>query len=682
MENNIIILPEDLVDKIAAGEVVERPASVVKELVENSIDSGAKNISVEIKNGGIKFIRVTDDGSGMDEKNSELSFQRHATSKIKSVDDLYRIKTLGFRGEALPSIASVSLLDTLTRTQESLSGTRIKIEGGVIKDKREAGAPIGTSVIVREIFYNIPARRKFLKSILTETRHIIDLLTKFAIAYPEISFKLISDGRELFDFKGLPHPLTPPLHKCGEGDKGGEVQPFRAIPQGEPPSQQVDATPNYRERIRDIFGKDQTEKMVEIKTGTETETEKEHRKINISGFLGKSEIARSNRAELYLFVNRRPIVSRSLYHAVQSGYGELLPKGKFPFAIIFIEIDPGLVDVNVHPTKSEVRFSDEKGVHDLVYTKIKECLTSPQVIPALQTAETDKAESQAVKAWLREKEVEPSVTETGTGTETETGTEKERIQESFFGGELVKHEYEPPKRESVKREEIESKGSLQVEPSKTNSSPAVGRVRWLDSAHHKMTAEKRTEVGGVNLWQLADTYILSQVKGNLMVLDQHAAHERILYEEAMKNLTQKPASSQQILFPTVLELSPKEFQTFEANKELIQKLGFEIKSFGGRSILVTAVPLVVKNKSGELFLKEILAELEEEEKVEKNKLKAVAKSFACHAAVKSGDRLSQEEMSSLAHQLFATEEPYSCPHGRPTVVKISLDELNKKFGRG
>jgi DNA mismatch repair protein MutL len=621
MENNIIILPEDLVDKIAAGEVVERPASVVKELVENSIDSGAHNISVEIKQGGIKFIRVTDDGSGMDEKNSELAFLRHATSKIKSVDDLYRIKTLGFRGEALPSIASVSLLDMLTRTQESLSGTRTKIEGGVIKDKREAGAPIGTSIVVREIFYNIPARRKFLKSILTETRHVIDLLTKFAIVYPEISLKLTSEGREIFDFK---------------------------------------AVDNLRQRVADIFGKNQIEKMVEIKTETVTETEKEHITTNIGGFLGKAEIARSNRAEFYLFVNRRPIVSRSLYHAVQSGYGELLPKGKFPFAIVFIEIDPGLVDVNVHPTKSEVRFSDEKGVHDLVYSKIKECLTSPEVMPTL----------------------------TETGTETVAG--KERIQGGFFPRlgrdlrreELVKHEGETTKVEGVKEKEAEPKA---------DSSPAVSGIRMTEQKEgFRMTGKDssggvrtgvQTPREGGNLWQLADTYILSQVKGNLMVLDQHAAHERILYEEAMKNLTQKPASSQQILFPTVLELSPKEFQIFEASKELIQKLGFEIKSFGGRSILVTAVPSVVKNRSGELFLKEILSELEEEEKVEKNRVKAVAKSFACHAAVKAGDKLTPEEMGSLIHQLFATEEPYSCPHGRPTVVKISLEELNKKFGR-
>ncbi|MCJ7576891.1 MAG: DNA mismatch repair endonuclease MutL, partial [candidate division Zixibacteria bacterium] len=509
----------------------------------------------------------------------------------------------------------------------------------------------GTSIIVREVFYNIPARRKFLKSILTETRHIIDLLTRFAVAYPEISFKLISDGRELFDFK---------------------------------------AVNSLKQRVGDIFGKNQIEKMVEIQTETGTETETGHKRLNISGFLGKPEIGRSNRAELYLFVNRRPIVSRSLYHAVQIGYGELLPKGKFPFAIVFIEIDPGLVDVNVHPTKSEVRFSDEKGVHDLVYMKIKESLTSPEVMPTLSklpesTMPQASASHDILRGWeprLREVTTSEDITPTSSAppkaesfdlpvaelpkTKGEEGIHRKQTQKSFFKEEVV----EP---ESPKAQEIEEKKIPLSE-------------RPLEQVEDKLVefakVEKKVDAGAGNLWQLADTYILSQVKGNLMVLDQHAAHERILYEEAMKNLTQKPASSQQILFPTVLELSPREFQTFEVNKELIRKLGFEIKSFGGRSILVTAVPTIIRNKSGELFLKEILTELEEEEKVEKNKLKAVAKSFACHAAVKAGERLTQEEMSTLLHQLFATEEPYSCPHGRPTVVKISIDELNKKFGRG
>jgi DNA mismatch repair protein MutL len=617
MENNIIILPEDLVDKIAAGEVVERPASVVKELVENSIDAGAKNISVEIKKGGIKFIRVTDDGVGMDEKNSALAFQRHATSKIKEVDDLFQISTLGFRGEALPSIASVCFLDILTRTEENLTGTRLKIEGGIIKERKQMGASFGTSVVVREIFYNVPARRKFLKTVMTETRHIIDLLTRFAIAYPEISFKLKSDERELFSFKG---------------------------------------TSDLSQKVSDVFGKNQMEKMVKIKTEDEKPTPQDP--VDVTGFLGKPEIARSNRAELYLFVNRRPIVSRSLYHAVQAGYGELLPKGKFPFAIIYIQIDPKLVDVNVHPTKNEVRFADERRVHDLVYAKIKESLTSPQIITDIRTTE---------------KKEEPFQPDTSRKIIYPYQREKPYPQES--------QQTEPSAFSSQRVDDQESTQKSFFSEAGEKLAQGLTEERTRVEKEKEIPEEKRVEPGATNFWQLADTYILSQVKGNLMVLDQHAAQERILYEEALRNLTQKQASSQQVLFPTVSELTPKELQILEEHKELIGKLGFEIKHFGGRTILVTAVPILIRNKSGEIFLREILTQLEEEGKVEKDKVKAVAKSFACHGAIKAGDRLTQEEMHGLVRQLFTTDEPYSCPHGRPTVIKLSLEELNKKFGR-
>jgi len=716
MLNDIIILPEDLIDKIAAGEVVERPASVVKELVENSIDAGAKNIIVEIKTGGIKFIRVTDDGVGMDENNSVLAFQRHATSKIKTIDDLFQIVTLGFRGEALPSIASVSFLDMLTRTKDDLSGMRIKIEGGIIKEKKPMGAPLGTSIVVRELFYNVPARRKFLKTILTETRHIIDLLTRFAIAYPEISFKLKSDEREIFSF---------PAHvRAG-------VQPFRASPQDKPQPQredvsqlqredvsqsQQDQQENLQKRVVDVFGKDRAEKMIEIKTETEKKQEKQpvravvqplpqqvkseisqqinglnrfnaadsglvlskvegRRTADVSGFLGKPAICPSNRAELYLFVNRRPITSKSLYHAVQSGYGELLPKGKFPFAIIFIEIDPSLVDVNVHPTKSEVRFADERGIHDLVYARIKESLTSPLTIPDIKTTEI-KAQSDQPLQERREMGFS-KMPFTDNQVMRSVHQKVEPLKPTSFSSPKIEEE-------DISQKSLFSETQRELEPSaqKPNDELPISTPKTQDSI--LKTGEGKGGVSGIgraNLWQLADTYILSQLKGNLMVLDQHAAHERILYEEALRNLTKKQATSQQVLFPTVTDLTPTEFHVLEVNKELIQKLGFEIKYFGGRTILVTAVPILVRNKSGEVFLKEILTHLEEEEKVEKDRIKAVAKSFACHAAIKAGERLNQEEMDHLIRQLFATEEPYSCPHGRPTIIKLSLDELNKKFGR-
>lgn len=613
MNNKIEILPEDLVDKIAAGEVVERPASVVKELVENSIDAGAKNISVEIKKGGIKSIRVTDDGAGMDEKNSALAFKRHATSKIKGVDDLFQISTLGFRGEALPSIASVCLLDMLSRTAEDLSGTRLKIEGGTVREKKQTGAPVGTSVIVRELFYNVPARRKFLKTVLTETRRVIDLLTRFAIAYPEVSFGLESDDRELFNF--------------AKAD-------------------------GLRQRIGDVFGKNQVMKMIEIKAGDEQPT--------INGFLGRPEIARSNRAELYLYVNRRSIVSKSLYHAVQAGYGELLPRGKYPFAMIFIQIDRHLVDVNVHPTKHEVRFSDERRVHDLVLNRIKEAFGSAQTIPELITPEK------------REDPFRPgAIRRTGSSFQTE----KRYPQQTQHMGPSAHGQSKQAD------QELTQESFLSKTPEKAADIPSGDRAEVVAPKETGQAARQKVEPGAGNYWQLADTYILSQAKGNLVVLDQHASHERILYEEALRNLTGRPASAQQVLFPIVSELSPQEYQIFEEHKELIRRLGFEVKHFGGKSILVTAVPTLVRNKSGEVFLKEILTQLEEEGRMEKDRVKAVAKSFACHGAIKAGERLNMEEMQGLVKQLFTTDEPYSCPHGRPTVIKLSLDELNKKFGR-
>jgi DNA mismatch repair protein MutL len=575
--------------------------------VENAIDAGAKNIGVEIRKGGIKFIRVTDDGAGMNERNAALAFERHATSKIRRVEDLFEISTLGFRGEALPSIASVSLLDMLSRTAEDLSGTRIKMEGGTAKEKKQMGAPVGTSVMVRELFYNVPARRKFLKTVLTETRRVVDLLTGFAIAYPEISFRLQSDDRELFSFA---------------------------------------KTDGLRARIQDVFGKSQVERLIEI--GAEDE------QPAVLGFLGKPEIARSNRAELYLYVNRRSIVSRSLYHAVQAGYGELLPKGKYPFAIVLIRIDPHLVDVNVHPTKHEVRFSDERGVHDLVVERIKETFGSAQTMPEFSTGRggEDGLYPHAFRktgSVSQSRETYPQETP-GIRPSQKPGPEG-LAQRSFLS-------------ETGEKSEDESAGE-HAEQVKQKETPG----------------EQKIEPGALNYWQLADTYILSQSKGSLMVLDQHASHERILYEEALRNLTGRQAAAQQVLFPAVSELSPREHQILKEHEELIRRLGFEIKHFGGRSVLVTAVPTLVRNKSGEVFLKEILTQLEEEGRVEKDRVKAVAKSFACHGAVKAGERLNMEEMRCLAKQLFSTDEPYSCPHGRPTVIRLSLEELNKKFGR-
>lgn len=594
MPAKIKILPPELVSKIAAGEVVERPVSVVKELVENSIDAEATEILVEIKSGGIKYIRVVDNGCGMSKEDVELAFTHHATSKLSSFDDLNRILTMGFRGEALPSIALVSQMELITTPRRDASkhapaGTQANVEAGQIKSIKETGAPEGTSITVRELFYNVPARRKFLKSKSSETKQIIDRITTFALAFPRITFKLKVDNREIINL-----PKTEEL----------------------------------KERIGDIFGSQIYDQMLELNVDYDF--------LQIKGFLGKPEIARPNRAEVYLFVNQRNIFSKSLYHAILSGYKDLLAKGQFPWAVVYINLPPDLLDVNVHPTKREVRFSNEKQMYELVFSAVHKTLNTGLVIP--------------VYSDIREK---------GLTTDVEThGHASQKIRER-------------PLEYSTSGEKI---SSLQHE--------------FLTEVYKEMktapAGEKKIEkesFASANLWQLSNMYILAQVKGDLVVMDQHAAHERILYETALKNLTAEQASTQHLLFPIVTELSPKEFMTFEENQEHIKKLGFELKPFGGKSVLISGVPPLPKIQSGENFLKEILIDLEERIKAGGDKIKSIAQSFACKGAIKAGEKLSLEEMNSLFDQLFATKEPYSCPHGRPTLIRIPVEELNKRFER-
>jgi DNA mismatch repair protein MutL len=638
MSIKIKILPQELVNKIAAGEVIERPVSVVKELVENSIDAEATDISVEIKSGGLKYIRVVDNGCGMVKEDVALAFTHHATSKLSSFEELNRILTMGFRGEALPSIALVSQIEVITKSRGVLqyaptsspspltspyptdplkdkgedksrdtlpyvsskdkgisqyaptNGIQVKIEGGNIKSIKEVGAPEGTSITVRELFYNTPARRKFLKSQSAETKQIIERVTTFALAFPQISFKLKVDNREIINLK-----------------KADEL----------------------KERIGDIFGSQIHNEILELNTDYDF--------LQIKGFLGKPELARSNRAELYVFVNQRNIFSKSLYHAIVTGYKDLLPKGKYPWGVVCLNLPPDLVDINVHPTKKEVRFSDEKQIYELLFTAVYKTLNTNLVMPVYSDIKekivTSDIETHSNASLLRERS-------------PEYPGEKEKIksiQQEFLAEVYKGMKVSPPK-----------KGEKREEPASTIA----------------------------NLWQLHNMYILTQVKGDLIVMDQHAAHERILYETALRHLTTESASSQHLLFPIVTELSPSEFMTFEENSDLIKKLGFEAKPFGGKSVLISGVPPLPRIQNGEVFLKEILSDLEERLKAGGDKIKSISQSFACKGAIKAGDKLSLEEMNSLFDQLFATKEPYSCPHGRPTLIRIPIEEFNKRFERG
>jgi DNA mismatch repair protein MutL len=610
-EKNIIILSDDLVNKIAAGEVVERPASVVKELVENSLDAGAKNILVEIQSGGVKLMRVLDDGSGMSAEDAQVALSRHATSKIKSVDDLYQIETLGFRGEALPSIASVSFLELVTKTRESLAGTLIKVEGGKIKEKKETGAPQGTSLTVRELFYNTPARRKFLKSKITETKHIIDLVTAYALAYPEISFRLRSDNRELFNLKKREYLF---------------------------------------QRIEDLWGKDFLSSLVQIKAETQDP--------QFTGFVGKPEIAKSNRAEIHLFVNSRPVFSRFLNHSIRTGYGELLPQGKFPVAFVFIQIDPQKIDVNVHPAKREIKFSQERQIYNLVHLSVKKSLGTLKTTPTLTqmnevVGTSEKETGQRIRAKDSMK---------FTGKKDDLPTQRE-IKEF----DRKEKEFTPQQEKILS--EIYSEHSLRKDE----------KLKQKEVHPSEIFVEKK------NFWQVFDSYIITQGEDELIIIDQHAAHERILYEEANANLTRSKATSQQLLFPSVVELSPSEYFLLDNNLSLFAKLGFEIKPFGGKSVMIHAVPSLLKNKSESLFLKEVLVDFEEKLKTETEdsdpsyRIKSIAQSFACTVAIKAGERLKPDDMSGLYKRLLTTQNPFSCPHGRPTLIRFPLKELDKRF---
>jgi len=547
MGSRIKILAESLINKIAAGEVVERPASVAKELVENSIDAGATRIVVETKGNGTQLIRVGDDGEGMSRDDALLAVQRHATSKIQRDSDLDSISTLGFRGEALPSIAAVSRMVVETRRAEDLGGTRVTIEGGMVKDVTDIGRGAGTTVTVRDLFFNTPVRRKFLKAPGTEMRHVTQAVMNLALAYPRIAFTLLHDGRHLLD---------------------------------------LERHDSYLSRLREVFGKDLMERTVPLVHNTDA--------LHIEGILGRPEIAGGAKPHQLFFVNNRPISNRTLLHAVLAGFETFLLRERHPFFIIFLRMDPGLVDVNVHPVKREVRFTDERFIHDQLFNAVKLSLRAGGVLPT--TSPLDRL---------------------------------------------------------VERPSVE-----------VRSRP-----------------EGRPEEAPISMWQLHRRYILANIKGGLIVVDQHAACERILFEEAMHNLSGKAGSGQQLLFPETLKLNPVQMQVLEEILPLLELMGFGIRGFGKGTVIVDAIPAGLKRWENGKVLIEMVDEMIETGGVTFRLKERLARSYACKSAVKDGDRLIQEEMQILIDRLFATGDPFSCPHGRPTLVKIPLEELDKRFGR-
>lgn len=576
---HIRILPEHLANQIAAGEVVERSASVLKELVENSIDAGAGRVQIHLRGQGRELIQVVDDGEGMEKGDLLLAFERHATSKIATLDDLFEIRSLGFRGEALPSIASVSIVEMRTRTATSAVGTLLRLEGGVVVAEEPCACPSGASVAVHSLFFNTPARAKFLKSATTEFQHILATFKRFVLAFPDISWSLFHNDASVFQ-----------------------------LPQA-----------GIEERLSDLFGSGFLEKLLPISY--------ERERLRIWGYLGKSELHRKSRGDQYIFLNKRPIQNRLIHNAVTVGLDTYLPPGEWPFYVLFVELDPRSLDVNVHPAKAEVKFDHENLIHSAVRQAVRQALGDLRVetIPLRETPP-------------RVRPPHPIDLHGGSALPRDL---REALQpyEDLFGADAVV----PP------------------------------------SAAAKKTPEPSALP--VDIWQIHNKYILSQVKSGLALVDQHAAHERILFEKAKRALQGQSLNSQQLLFPLLIELSPEDDLLLRDLLPELARLGFAIREFGPRAWSLDAVPAGLGHASEVSLVTELLDEYRESREAKLEPQEALAASFACKTAVRSGDPLSPAEMNALIDELFATEFPYTCPHGRPTVIYLTLTELDRRFRR-
>lgn len=597
--SKIKLLPLDLTNKIAAGEVVERPASVVKELLENSLDAGATQITIVAKDGGRALIQVVDNGSGMNREDAQLAFQRHATSKIATAEDLEAIQTLGFRGEALASIASVSQITMKTMEPGATEATVVEFEGGTQTDVGIAAGTPGTSIAVKNIFFNTPGRRKFVKSATAEYRQILTVVNRFCVGYPAIYFTFVHNDEIILDM---------------------------------PPASSLE------ERVFTLYGSRMRDALVTLHDQGPA--------CQISGVLGKQSTVRSSRGEQFLFLNSRYISDRSLNHAIISGYGEILAHGGFPFYAVFLQVDPTRVDVNVHPSKMEVKFADDRLIYALLRNAVKQTLNSNAVIPVAN----DFARAIPVMTWPAAPEMPAS------------GQSSDSSHAPFPPPDFrAKH----PGRQ------------LGLELPRPQPPATENSVELTSEAQNKLY--ERT-----NVWQVHNRYIFSQIPAGLVIIDQHVAHERILYEQALEAFTKQEPASQRLLFPIVIEFNAEDFEIANEILPFLAKIGFALKPFGHRTLLLEGVPPGARYSTNLQDGKVILQIIDEYKRGKREKLEIrenIAASFACHSAIRSGDRLTLASMNALIDQLFATKAPYFCPHGRPVIVNIPLEELDKRFGR-
>lgn len=724
----IVILDENTANQIAAGEVVERPASVVKELVENSIDAGSSNISIEINNGGISMIKVVDNGSGIDEDDVEIAFERHSTSKIRKADDLESIYTLGFRGEALASIASVSLVELTTRVKEKPYGKYIKIQGGLVKEVRQTGCPVGTTFIVRDLFYNTPARFKFLKKDTTEAGYVSDIVNRIALGNPHISIKLVNNRNCV-------------IHTPGNND--------------------------LLSTIFSLYGKETAKEVLEVRYKDE--------KVEIFGYAGKPEIARSTRNYQSIYINGRYIRNKTIFSAIDEAYKTYLMKNKFAFVVLQIKINPIFVDVNVHPTKMEVRFSDEQTIFRAVYHAINNALLSKSLIRNVEISEKAKnlfkfeqnvqpakdfvqegltlksgfTDSKPIKQSDRKEEkiiaakdkdinnennlnngninanvsviksdnyevkidnaknksfIEiPDTSETDNikgSTDKETkriAVEENNEEVDIYFGQTVnpqsktKNTYDA---DSQLNGQLESSGEdntyNEIDTSEKPAEKMATAPAVLSEATENVgieadnkEAEENQLIDARIIGQVFSTYILLQSGDDLLIIDQHAAHERIRFEELKRKYRENESLAQFLLSPVVIEITNQELKLIDENKEKLNKLGFSFENFGKNSIILRSVPVILPDNARikESFL-DVLDFLVNEKRKENVLVEEEALyTLACKAAVKANKKLDELEIKKILDDLNKIENPYTCPHGRPTIIKITKHEFEKMFKR-
>lgn len=560
---SIRILSPEVVSKIAAGEIIERPASVVKELLENSIDAGASEIKVEVRQGGRRLIRVIDDGQGIPAEEVELAFERHSTSKLKDAEDLYSIATLGFRGEALPSIAAISKVTMVTRTKEEDKGALLQIEGGKVIKRQMKGAPQGTIVSVEDLFFNTPARLKFLRQDSTETGHISDLVTRYAMAYPGIRFSLLSEGRTLF-------------RSTGSG--------------------------SLYDVLTEVYGLETARQMLEIASSEEGDG------LKIGGYVGAPSLHRASGKYLTILINGRWVRDQLLGYAIKEAYHTLLPKGRHPIAVVRADIPPQEVDINVHPAKAEVRFQRSGEVFAAVQKAVRHTLKGAP-IPAV-----------APRHWAQA-EPRPPISRPSPG---QMALEVQRTEEM------------PPFKQTTK----------------------IPPLRVLG--------------------QLGRTYIIAEGPEGMYLIDQHAAHERVLYERLLRERAKMAVSSQSLLEPLTLDLGPEEAALVEEKLDTLRSWGFDLEPFGGQTYLLRAVPAILKGSDLSQVVQEVIDEASRQAGRWEEELVI---SLACHGAVRAGQTMGAEEMRELVRQLEETTSPRTCPHGRPTMVHLSAQQLQREFGR-